>query len=260
MKKISILALLIALPFGFIVHAEDVFIQKFIEARTLLHSGYDHWNESEMQQAVAQFQRLLDLERESWLVNYYIGLGEYRLAVFYMEKDKNLSGQYFNHAIDHLKMSISENDTFPECYALVSSCYGNKIGLTPWKAMFLGPKSNAEMDRAMTRGPDNPRVWMLKGIGSKYSPKTFGGGLDKALEELQKSVQLFEKEKVENPLYPCWGHDQAWGWIGMIYLEQNQPEAAREAFEKSLQINPDYGWIKYDLLPKVQENKNETAD
>ncbi len=259
MKRV-IVTLVLILVTGLNLQAEDVFTQKLLEARTVLHNGYTHWSETEMQEGVAQFERLLSLEKEKWLVHYYIGLGQYRLGVFHMENDKKKSGYFYNEAIDHLKMSISENDTFPECYALISSCYGNKIGLTPWKAMFLGPKSGAEMDRAVTRGPDNPRVWMLKGVGSKYSPKTFGGGLDKALEELQKSIQLFEAETVENPLYPSWGLDQAWGWIGMIYMELNQPEKAREAYKKSLQINPQYGWVKYDLLPQIQESQDETKD
>lgn len=239
------------------LYAQDVFTEKMLEAKSKLHHGYDAWNVDEMQEGMALFNRILNLEKETWLVHYYLGLAGYRLGIYYMESDKKQAGNYFNDAIDHFKMCASLNDTFPESYALISSCLGNKIGLTPWKAMILGPKSGAEMEKAMKQDRENPRVWLVKGIGSYHSPKSFGGGKDKAAEELKQAIALYETESVENPLYPAWGYEQAYAWLGVIQTDKAEYEAAKASFERGLEINPQSGWIRHELIPNLEKKLNE---
>jgi tetratricopeptide (TPR) repeat protein len=222
-----------------------------------LQQGVNTWNETKMQESLAHFQRLLNLQEKEWLVRFYIAFAEYRMSIFYMEKDKKKAGQFLNDAIDELKKSQAVNDTFPESYALLASCYGNKIGLAPLKGMFLGPRSGAAIEKAVLLGPENPRVWLHKGIGSYHTPKAFGGGKEKALEELKKAVVLYEKEKVLNPVYPQWGHDEAYVWIGIIYKEMEQLEDAEQAWKKGLEINPQNGWIRHDLQPDLNKQKEE---
>ena len=65
-------------------------------------------------------------------------------------------------------MCIEVNDNFAESYALLSSCYGQKIGMSPWKGMILGIKSGNAIDKAVELSPDNPRVWLIKAINTNY--------------------------------------------------------------------------------------------
>lgn len=236
--------------------SQDVFIKHLQEAKTQLQHGYDTWDINELQKSLAHFNRLFGMERETWLVHYYIGLNHYRLGTMYMEQDdKDKAGQHWDEAIDHLKVCQNLNESFPESYALTASCMGNKISLAPWKAMILGPKSGVEMEKALKYGPDNPRVWLLKGINTNFSPKVFGGGSEKALKELQKAITLFESDTSVNPIYPNWGHDQVYAWIGLIQTKAGNLESARTALEKGLILNPQNGWIQYELIPELQKNE-----
>lgn len=253
-KKSLIIVLILSVSGLF---AQDVFTEKMLEAKTKLHHGFDTWNADEMHESAALFNRLLTLDKETWLVHYYSGLAGYRLGIYYMESDKKQARAQFNEAIDHLKKCASLNDTFPESYALISSCLGNKIGLTPWKAMFLGPKSGSEMEKALEFDSKNPRVWLLMGLGSYHSPKSFGGGKEKAAEELKQAIQYFESESVENPLYPSWGYDQAYGWLGMAQTDLGEFDAAQESLNKGLKNNPQSGWIRYELIPNLEKKMNE---
>lgn len=246
------------LGLGSFLSAQDTFTEKCLEAKSMLHHGYDTWNEPELQESLGLFQRILNLNQETWLVHYYIGLGHYRLSTVYMDrKDKEKAEQHLDEAIDHLEICKKLNETFPESYALIASCLGNKIGLAPWKGMILGPKSSAEMIRALQYGPQNPRVWLMKGINSKYSPKLFGGGKEKALEELKQAVVFFEADSVANPLYPSWGYDLAYAWIGIIHTETGDFNSAQKAFEKGLEIYPQNGWIRHQLIPQLEKKQNE---
>ena len=39
--------------------------------------------------------------------------------------------------------------------------------------------------------------------------------------------------------------------MGIAHLDRKETILARKAFEKALEINPDYGWVKYVLMKKV---------
>jgi Tfp pilus assembly protein PilF len=50
---------------------------------------------------------------------------------------------------------------------------------------------------------------------------------------------------------PDWGKAEVHAWIGLAHLDRDETILARKAFERALQIDPDYGWVRYVLLPKV---------
>jgi Flp pilus assembly protein TadD len=106
------------------------------------------------------------------------------------------------------------------------------------------------MDRAVSLGPNNPRVWLLKGISSFHAPRMFGGGTDKAGRELEKAIQLFATDKPAPPA-PAWGLADAYIWLGQVLEKQEKPDSARALYQKALQVEPEYGWVKFVLLPRV---------
>jgi tetratricopeptide (TPR) repeat protein len=145
---------------------------------------------------------------------------------------------------------------WPETYALQSSVLGQMIGLSPGPitAMRLGPKSDQAMDRAVALGPTNPRVWLLRGIGSMFKPGFFGGGLDKAEKDIKKAIALFPNDKPA-PSAPGWGHAEAWAWLGQVYAKQDRVDDARAAYRKALEIEPGFGWVTNTLLPELDRRK-----
>jgi Tfp pilus assembly protein PilF len=64
-------------------------------------------------------------------------------------------------------------------------------------------------------------------------------------------VKLFDQWKTVDSLQPDWGKEQVYTWIGIAYLDRKETILARKAFEKALETNPDYGWVKYVLMKKV---------
>ena len=56
---------------------------------------------------------------------------------------------------------------------------------------------------------------------------------------------------------PSWGHAHAHMRLGIAYMDQRELEKARSSFEKALEINPDFGWVKDELIPSLEELESE---
>ena len=81
----------------------------------------------------------------------------------------------------------------------------------------------------------------------------FGGGKDKALEHIQDAIVYFESFEPDMPILPTWGYDEAYTFLGMIHMDQEDFVEAKKSFEKALEINPNNAWIQFDLMPKLVE-------
>jgi tetratricopeptide (TPR) repeat protein len=139
----------------------------------------------------------------------------------------------------------------PETHALLSSVIGRSISFHPWKAITLGPESGSQMTAAVALGPNNPRVWLLRGIGAVYTPSQFGGGLSQAEKHLKKAAELFETDRPAPPA-PSWGKAEVYAWIGQVYQKQNKTSDAIAAYNKALEIDPEFNWVRHVLLPSVK--------
>lgn len=141
---------------------------------------------------------------------------------------------------------------WPETLALRSAVVGQLIPLSGMLAVVrLGPRANSLMDRAMKLGPDNPRVWLLRGISAVYKPSQFGGGLGNAERDLKKAIELFNGNSPAAQS-PAWGYAEAWAWLGRVYADQNRVDDARAAYAKALEIAPELVWVSKELLPALE--------
>jgi tetratricopeptide (TPR) repeat protein len=202
-------------------------------------------------QAKSKLQPLKDIEEISALVYYYLGYIDYQMGVIVERMNKDRAADYIDSSIEYLDTAITKDETFAEAYALKASCYGIKISFAPLKGIILGPESGSLISKAKELTPENPRVALIDAISTYNTPSLFGGGKDKGLEKMKKAAEFFERWKESDSLQPSWGKEEVHAWIGVAYLERKETILARKSFEKALEINPNYGWVKYGLLPKV---------
>ena len=87
----------------------------------------------------------------------------------------------------------------------------------------------------------------------------FGGSREKGLQGFQRAAELFAQEEPTDPIQPAWGHREAYAWLGIAYQNRGELESARAAFEKALEIDPDFGWVKYWLLPGLEKASSPDA-
>jgi tetratricopeptide (TPR) repeat protein len=255
MKKITLLIFAVLWITG-MAHAQN---QANIEALILQgkensQKAIDAWDFQRMLGARAFFERLLSDPTYPWLVHYYIGFVDMRIFHYYFSQEKKDEAKEFaDDGIAHLEKAVELKNDFAEAYALLSAMYGNKIALNPMLGMTLGQKSGSMIQRAFEIDPENPRVSFIAGQSAYYTPKMFGGGKEKALQYIQKAVSFFQTFQPERSIDPDWGYDEAYAYLGMIQMDQGDRDEANLSFEKALEINPDYGWVKYNLLPQLEK-------
>jgi tetratricopeptide (TPR) repeat protein len=140
----------------------------------------------------------------------------------------------------------------PETHALRASALGNLIGADPSLGSTLGPEIQQEMSAAMAAGPTNPRVWLIRGISTIYTPPEYGGGLSEAETQLSKAVALFNLDQAIPPA-PSWGRAEAYAWLGQVLQRENKPSEALAAYNRALALEPNYAWVKNGLLPSAKK-------
>lgn len=229
-----------------------------IQQRLALDAAVDNWNEADMRNARATFERILPLTDKPWLAHYYIAYADYNLGLNLISQQKSEDAEKFiDDAVEHLMKAIDLDTKFAEGFALLSTCYGLKINFMPIKSIYLGPRSGVAISKALNLAPDNPRIHLIDGIGKYHSPSMFGGGIDKAKPALEKAVELYNSFQPASALLPDWGHEGPHVWLGRIAMQEKRWDDAQQHFDDALAIKPNHGLVKYVLLPNL--NKSRTA-
>jgi tetratricopeptide (TPR) repeat protein len=92
-------------------------------------------------------------------------------------------------------------------------------------------------------GPNNPRVWLIRGLSAIYTPAEYGGGLRLAEEQIKKSIELFAKD-APKPGEPSWGNAEAHIWLGQVYQQLKDNARAAVEYNAALEIEPEFAWAK----------------
>jgi tetratricopeptide (TPR) repeat protein len=131
---------------------------------------------------------------------------------------------------------------------LASGIMGMRIGLEGSLGMSLGSKSGGLLARAARLAPDNPRVHLQQGISSFNTPEMWGGSKKDAEAALRTAVSLFAGQS-DAAAWPDWGYLDALAWLGQTLTSLDKIDEARAVYQQALAIDPEMGWIRYDLLP-----------
>lgn len=154
-------------------------------------------------------------------VNYY--LCEARVA----GGEKKSGEDALDVAITSVQQSIRLNEHSADAHALLADLYGRKISLGSFIAgMKYGPKVGDENKRAMELDSNSPRVRASLGRQYLMAPRTFGGDVEKAIENLREATRLDPRD------------DEAFVWLAMAYRKKGAEADANRAIQEALRLNP----------------------
>ena len=159
------------------------------KGKTVLEDGVNRGSIDSLKQARALFKQATSGTEHRALAHYYAALADYRLANQLPDDAEDQKEPVLKDAIDHLKTATDLDPTLADAWALLSGCYGQRMGLDPMRGMSLGPKANDAMSKAKDLAPENPRVWIIDGTSDFFAPSMFGGDKERALR--REAVRLF---------------------------------------------------------------------
>ncbi len=258
-KSFVIFWVLLTVSLSFAKQDFETYKEAILELKSELKAADSAWKESLFISANAKAERIMEVTPSDhfYLTHYYIGYINWRLGIVVRGEDtdenKDKAGEYLKKAQEHLEKSIELKEDFAESRLLLSSVYGNRIGLNAFLGMFLGSKASSEINQALELDSDNPRVHLEFARNQFFTPRMFGGSLERALEAFSTSIEKYKTYKIKNELYPVWGSSEVHTWYGIALMKNGENDEALKEFNKTLELHPENGWVKHSLIPQVQE-------
>jgi len=184
------------------------------------------------------------------LLNYQYGYIAWCIG---NDKDK-LAEQYLELGFENLEKLEKSAYKLSMVNAYKSAFYGYRIGINPFKAPFIGPKSIECAKLSIKQDEKNPFGYIQFGNAQFYMPAIFGGSKTVAIEYFSKAEKLMEID-AESIKFD-WNYLSLVALIGQAYSETKQYNKAKEYFDKILIVEPNYLWVKDELYPELLKKIN----
>lgn len=178
-----------------------------------------------------------DLLWQTEMVKAMYGLVGYQLGA----KNKDVAKIYVDKAGVYLDKLLDDHPENAQLHSLAGAFCGFKIGLTFYKAPFMGPKSLYHIQKAIELDPFEPMGYIERGNSLLYRSAALGGDKNEALRLYRKALKLMEAS-----------NNQKCNWQQMLLrafilkaLFETSQTAEANAFMLGMQN--DYGsmiWIK----------------
>lgn len=150
------------------------------------------------------FERIATSEKNQWLPYYYAAYCKVNYG--FMQADVSQNDPIAATASQLISKADSLQPNNSEISCIKSMIASMQMMVNP-QARFMqyGAVSQKAMAAAMLQDTTNPRPYMLKGQGLKYTPEAFGGGCKAAAIPLATAIIKYDAFKPATDLMPTWG-------------------------------------------------------
>lgn len=200
---------------------------------------------------IKELQELYNREPGSCTL-YTLTEARYGYAGFLIgSEDKNAA----KDVIDAFEKDIGLLATYPEYRAETEafriSLLGYRMALSPARSVTLGPKALKQLRVAMEADSSNASVWIEKANSESHMPAFAGGSKEKAAASFREALRLFEADR---GLSGCnWRYLNTIVMLGQLLEQMEDYKGAREAYLRALKREPEFRWVRNELLPAVEK-------
>jgi tetratricopeptide (TPR) repeat protein len=120
-------------------------------------------------------------------------------------------------------------------YVVMGTLCGQVIPANVFMGLSYGKRAKEAVEKAIATDPKLSKAYEARGVGNYYLPAAFGGGYDLAIADFRKALELDPRNA------------EAYLWLGLSLRKQNKDADARQAFAKSLELDPNRVWVKQQL-------------
>lgn len=167
---------------------------------------------------------------------YRAALANSYLAEVALElRDKKQGEAAAERGIQFGEKAVSLKPDNARYYVVIGTLYGQSISSNLLTALSYGKKAKDSLQKAVEKDSHLAAAYDARGVGNYYLPQAMGGGYDLAASDFRKAIELDPKDS------------QAYLWLGLTLRKQNKNAEARQAFQKSIELNPNRAWAKEQL-------------
>jgi tetratricopeptide (TPR) repeat protein len=167
---------------------------------------------------------------------YRLALASSYLSEVALElKDKKAAEQAAVRGVQAAEQTVMLKPDVSEYYRLLGTLCGQVVPANVLTGLSYGKRAKDNIDKAIAKDPKSSMAYMSRGVGNYYLPAALGGGPELAIADFRKAIELDSKNA------------EAWMWLGLGLRKENKDPEARQAFQKSLELNPRRVWAKQQL-------------
>lgn len=152
-------------------------------------------------------------------------------------------------AEDNVEVLVKDKAYTARATALRGALIAMRINLNPLKATYLGMRSLRQMEEALEIDSDDATGWVEMGNARYHMPSVVGGSYKEAARCFSQAVTLYEKNQTN--LICNWHYLHALVWLAQSHDKLGELAEARRVYEKILQKEPEFQWVKKELYPDL---------
>ena len=158
----------------------------------------------------------------------------YSAEVALEQHDRKAARAAAEHGIKAAERAVALKPDHAEYYRVLATLYGQAI-TDVLSGLSYGPRSKDAINKALQLAPHSSEVYVARGVGNYYLPPQLGGGATAAQADFRKAIELDPKNA------------EAYLWLGLCLRKENKDAEARQAFTRSLELDPNRVWVKQQL-------------
>jgi tetratricopeptide (TPR) repeat protein len=162
-------------------------------------------------------------------------VASYTAEVALEVRDKKAAEDAALKGIKAAERAIALNPKSAPNYVVMATLCGQVIPANVLMGLSYGKRAKEAVEKAIATDPKLSTAYEARGVGNYYLPATFGGGYDLAIADFHKAIELDPKNA------------DAYLWLGLSLRKEKKDAEARQAFSKSLELDPNRIWVKEQL-------------
>jgi tetratricopeptide (TPR) repeat protein len=196
----------------------------------------DRQDRASLEKLAGDLRVLADKDPKDAAAQYRYALAESYFAEVAIEtRDKAAAKNAAQAGIDAAERAVNLKGDSSEYQRLLGTLCGQAISANGLAALKYGKCALNAVNRAIELDPKSSNNYLSRGVGNYYLPPAFGGGIELAIKDFRKAIELSPKNA------------DAWLWLGVALRKDNQHAEAHKAIAKSLELNPNRLWAKQQL-------------
>ncbi len=175
-------------------------------------------------------------------------LAQYGLIGYFLEEDMDEKAEAQLAEAESFLRELEHAEGYEVQHLLFeASLKAFYIQLRPRRGMRLGPQSKSLIDEALELDNSYPRGHLEKGNMLFHAPRLFGGSKKKSTEHYAKAIALWDKTLPDNHR---WLYLSTLVSLAKAQKETGDLDQAIATLEKALEYEPDFRWVRDELLPE----------
>jgi tetratricopeptide (TPR) repeat protein len=201
-----------------------------------LEKARDAQDRGALERMASQFSSATAKQPDDAAAFYRLALAQSYLAEIAMETgDKNQARSAAETGIKAAERAVTLKPESAEYHRIWGTLCGQAIPANVLAGLKYGRCAQDEVNKAIQMDPKTAINYVSRGAGNYYLPAAMGGGVDVAIKDFQKAIEL-DPRLAEAHL-----------WLGIALRKANRDPEARKELEKAVSLAPERVWAKQQL-------------